>query len=390
MELQHPTLFGNGIVGQGNSGAQGDTVSSSYYYGGGGGGAGTVGLRDSQSSSGSAGNGGAGIASAINGTVTTYAGGGGGGSSNSYGGTAGSGGVGGGGAGGKGAVGTAGTANKGGGGGGGSDAGGGTDVGGSGGSGIVAVSYPDVYAAAASTTGSPTVSTSGSGSLSFNGTSQYVGYANNAALQLTGDFTVEGWFYITATTGSNQIALSKWNASSQGYLIFYHNSQGKFYFTNTAVSLISSTTQSYGQYYHVAATRSGNNYTLYVNGVSVATATSATSATDSGTELAIGRDTNSSAGWTNGYISNVRIVKGTAIYTSNFTPSTTPLTAVSGTSILLNTVSGAPYADGSTNSFATTTASSSVGPWNQSSPFATGTGYKNRVYTWTSSGSITF
>jgi hypothetical protein len=89
-----------------------------------------------------------------------------------------------------------------------------------------------------------------------------------------------------------------------------------------------------------------------------------------------------------GYLSNVRVVKGTAVYTSAFTVPTAPLTAVSGTSILLSSVSGAYTADSSTNSFSP---SSSTGPavWNALSPF-TGTGYKNRVYTWTSSGSITF
>ena len=35
-----------------------------------------------------------------------------------------------------------------------------------------------------------------------------------------------------------------------------------------------------------------------------------------------------------GYISNFRMVKGTALYTSNFTPPATPLTAISGTTLL--------------------------------------------------------
>jgi hypothetical protein len=35
-----------------------------------------------------------------------------------------------------------------------------------------------------------------------------------------------------------------------------------------------------------------------------------------------------------GYYSNLRIVKGTAVYTANFTPPTTPLTAIAGTSLL--------------------------------------------------------
>jgi hypothetical protein len=265
--------------------------------------------------------------------------------------------------------------------------GGNVGVAGAGGSGIVIISYPDVYAAPTATTGSPTVSTSGSGSISFNGTSQFVGYADNAALQLTGDFTIEGWFFLTSSTGFNHAVVAKWSGTN-GYLLFYNASTSRYTFSNNAVSFSASTTQSFGQYYHVAVTRSGNNYVMYIDGTSVGTATSTTTALNSGTELIIGRNTSADS-YTNGFISNVRIVKGAAVYTGNFTPSTTPLTAVSGTSLLLNTVSGAPYADGSTNSFATNTATSSVGPWNASSPF-TVTGFKNRVYRWTSSGSITF
>ena len=52
----------------------------------------------------------------------------------------------------------------------------------------------------------------------------------------------------------------------------------------------------------------------------------------------------------NGFISNVRFVKGTALYTSNFTPPTSRLTAIAGTTLLLNTTYDAKYLkDNSTN-----------------------------------------
>ena len=102
-----------------------------------------------------------------------------------------------------------------------------------------------------------------------------------------------------------------------------------------------------------------------------------------------------------GYLSNVRIVKGVAVYTGNFTPSTVPLQATqpagtniaaitsTSTGLLLNSVSGSPLADSSTNSFSPNNAISISPSWNALSPF-TVTGYKNRVYTFTASGSITF
>jgi len=54
----------------------------------------------------------------------------------------------------------------------------------------------------------------------------------------------------------------------------------------------------------------------------------------------------------NGYISNLRIVKGTALYTANFTPATTTLTAVANTSLV--TCQSNRFIDNSTNNFTVT------------------------------------
>lgn len=383
-------LPGQGTVGQGNTGGYGRDTGASYY-GGGGGGSGTTGYA---ANNGICGTGGAGIASAISGTVTAYAGGGGGG--HAYGGSPGAGGVGGGGAGGDAvnptpANGYPGTANTGGGGGAASYNGVGANAA-AGGSGIVIVSYPDVYAAAASTTGSPTVSTSGSGSYSNNGSQNYLNYGNQSALHLgSGSFTVEMWLYKNANTpvmtacgdlltGSTNTFCIMGDSSTGTKITWYEGSSGGFLLTSTT-SLATST------WYHVAFVRNGSTITLYINGVSEAVATLTTNY-NATTSFFVGQTPEAISGraW-NGNISNFRVVKGTAVYTSNFTPSTTPLTAITNTSLLLNTVSGAPFADGSGNGFGPTAVGTPA--WNALSPF-TVTGYKNRVYTWTSSGSITF
>jgi len=153
---------------QGNDGGNGNT-SSPNYGGGGGGGAGAVGSNGSSSAGG---NGGAGAASSITGSSVTRAGGGGGGTYN--GGTAGTGGTGGGGTGSVGASGTAatnGTANTGGGGGGeGRSA---TGNAGSGGKGVIFISVPTANYSG-TTTGFPTVTTSGSNTIiQFNGDGTY-------------------------------------------------------------------------------------------------------------------------------------------------------------------------------------------------------------------------
>ena len=145
---------GAGTPGQGNAGGSATAVAPAYAAGGGGGASAVGGNATSTL----AGNGGNGTASSITGTPVTYAGGGGGGvNTPSGGGTAG---TGGGGAGGNLSTSAAnGTANTGGGGGGGAT----TGVG-SGGSGVVILSVPTTNYSG-TTTGSPTITTSGSNTI---------------------------------------------------------------------------------------------------------------------------------------------------------------------------------------------------------------------------------
>ena len=141
---------GTGTSGQGNGGGAfaGDD-------GGGGGGAGGTGFAGGNS--GTSSNGGTGTASSITGTSLFYAGGGGGGRVGTFTAAAGGSGVGGQGATNSGASSTPGSANRGGGGGAGSQ----NRSPSNGGSGVVIFRYPDTFPLATSTTGSPTVTTTG-------------------------------------------------------------------------------------------------------------------------------------------------------------------------------------------------------------------------------------
>ena len=367
---------GQGVFGQGNAGGSSNNYVTPYA-GNGGGGAGTVGLNGGAIPA----NGGAGIASAISGTVTAYAGGGGGGT---YGAAGGTGGVGGGGNGSQSANGTNGTTNTGGGGGGAGNTG---YAGGSGGSGICIISYPDTYNAPTTLTGTYTASTSGSGSVLFNGTSQYLSTTYAPNLNSTSNFTIECWFNASSLVGDGAVCVFGSTAGS-GSTAFYIYTSGKVAFGIVGSTEFSSATGlvALNTWYHLAAVRNGTSLNLYLNGTSVASTSSATTYCANATNArTIGFS--GATSYFSGYISNARFTN-TSVYTSTFTPSTIPLTAISGTQLLLNTVSGAQFADGSTNSYTVTAVASPT--WNQLSPFATGLGYKNRVYTWTASGTVTF
>ena len=388
---------GQGIVGQGNNGGGGNISGtgtlSPNYPGSGGGGAGAVGSSITSGSS-QGQNGGAGIASTILGTSYTFSGGGGGAAYNGA--NGGNGGVGGGGGGGSssGTPGTGGTGYNSGsnavvsaGGAGGVNAGGGAGggraqaTGAAGGSGIVIISYPDTYNAPTALTGTYTASTSGSGSSYFNG-STYADYPASTNNFATGDFTIEAWVY--------------YNSFTSGYTLWFTMDPNTTYFgptgaTTTKLNLgtggeLSWTTStiSLSTWYHTAVVRSGTTITLYINGVSQGTNTSSNTLGVTAGAIRIG----SAAGYAlNGYLSNLRYTKS-AVYTSAFTPSTAPLPSLANTRLLLNTVSPSPFNDSS--GIAQTPTVTGTSSWNQLSPFATGLGYKNRVYTWTASGTVTF
>jgi hypothetical protein len=375
---------GVGISGQGNAGGVGFPLSTNYT-GAGGGGAGTIGRTAVNNY---AGNGGDGLASEISGNRTVYAGGGGGATHPT--GTAGVGGSGGGGAGtaSGGGAGVAGTTNLGAGGGGGTypNAGGGA-----GGSGVVIISYPDTYANAASQTNG-TFSTSGSGSIYFPGST--VAYTPSSSTYNLGsnNFTMEMWVNV-----SNSNNLIRGISQYGGFAFLLSGNTLQYYLTSdgaswNVASAVSGGTVPFNTWTHVALVRNGNVFTPYVNGVAGTTTTSSATLTNNDGFCLFGEQPlvyPGGNGTTTGYASNFRVVIGTAVYTSNFTPSSIPLTEITNTKVLMSTVSGSYLADSSSVS-GITLVGTNIPTWNQASPFPTGLGYKKRVYTWTTSGTITF
>jgi len=124
-----------------------------------------------------------------------------------------------------------------------------------------------------------------------------------------------------------------------------------------------------GAWHHHAVVRNGGTITYYIDGVS--RGTFSTSLTLAGTNTV--RIANYSGGLAYGlagYLSNLRVVSGTAVYTSSFTPPTSPLTAISGTQLLC--MQGAtPFVDNSTNAFTITPSNGAVA--NSLGPFVSAT-----------------
>ena len=178
----------------------------------------------------------------------------------------------------------------------------------------------------------------------FGGSSDYLTMPDNANYVISGDFTVEAWIFPTSFAGTNgNIVLAQWpgaTATNQSFQ-FYVNSTGKVglvYGISVVNAAVAGTSLSctLNTWNHIAVTRSGSTVRFFVNGsVDSTTATVAGSFNDSTGVMSVGRINASDSGYFSGYISNCRLVIGTALYTSAFTPSTTPLTAISGTQVLV-------------------------------------------------------
>ena len=210
-------------------------------------------------------------------------------------------------------------------------------------------------------------------SVLFNGTSDYITAAANAALQLTADFTIEAWIYAT-TLNSYDMIFGSENGAASDYVSIRSNNTLEIGIANASYPAWSYTF-SVGQWYHIAVTRSANALKAFVNGtaltLSTGSATNSSQMFQSSVGISVGRYGNTSTPYYfPGYISNARIIKGTALYTANFTPSTTPLTAVANTSLL--TCQSNKFVDNSSNAL-TITATSAPKVQTQN-PFQVNTG----------------
>ena len=177
----------------------------------------------------------------------------------------------------------------------------------------------------------------GSGCAQFDGTSsQLTGPASNAAYKFnTGvDFTIECWSWQTATGTSPVIWDQRAATSSANGIALYVDSTGHpVVFTNNAAAITSSIVILQNTWNHIAVVRIGSTVTLWVNGASGGTATVSANLSDG--NFSIGRQQASGANYWPGFIDCVRVVNGTGVYNSGFTPSTTALTAITNCTLLL-------------------------------------------------------
>jgi hypothetical protein len=200
---------------------------------------------------------------------------------------------------------------------------------------------------------------------SFNGSNQWLSLAQNAAFNFgTGDFTIEACVYGNSWNSVNPIialgdgAVGGGSPVYSGWAMRYDltNGLGIYRFDGSETSLFSGATVPVNTWNHMAISRSSGTLRMFINGVQVYSAANTTTYSNvNSNTLKIGGNWVIGGGvvtWVNGFISNVRIVNNAGLYTSNFTPPTANLTAVSGTALL--TLQNSSIVDNSTNAFSIT------------------------------------
>lgn len=227
-------------------------------------------------------------------------------------------------------------------------------------------------------------------SASFNGSTQYFDVPSTTAFGFgTADFTIEFWWRPTSdvrsdildfnTTGTSVTRFDIGRITSSTLDLYTDGTGGSgAKITGPALSTL------LNSWHHIAITRQSGSIYMWVDGTQAGSTYNA-NVLDMGTtgmSLRIMGDYNAS-GNGSGNLSNIRVVTGTALYTTTFTPPTTTLRAVSGTQLLLPLMA-APFMDVSSNLLTVTNNGTTVTSV-QAPSLTTGTTDLTGTYTITSS-----
>lgn len=176
----------------------------------------------------------------------------------------------------------------------------------------------------------------GGSSLLLDGDSDYVDLPQATNQLVSEDFTIEFWFRINSGAGSETVGLFGsyyTGGSGKGMLmqstatynqVFFQWHYGASDWAYLNQTQGTRTALSNNTWYHVAVTRSGSTWRLFLNGTQEDSVTQSSYITDSGSTTRLGGygPSDSASHRLNGYIEDFRITRGVARYTSNFTAPT--------------------------------------------------------------------
>jgi len=158
----------------------------------------------------------------------------------------------------------------------------------------------------------------------FNGTTDFLSLSQ---VSLTGDFTIEAWLWFN-TGASNPIPVGQLSGPTNKQALAY-SSGFQYYQSNGGGNITGTIPLGLNQWIHLAVSRVSGTVRIFTNGaLDGSTADTSTFSYNRIGCIASG------VNMLNGYISNLRVLDGTGLYTTSFTPSTIPLTAITNTNLL--------------------------------------------------------
>ena len=184
--------------------------------------------------------------------------------------------------------------------------------------------------------GDTTLSTSvkkfGTSSLYLDGTGDYLTIASGSEFKdfNSKPFTIEGWFYCTEdSTSDYQILMSTGTGSSNWRIVLRPSDKLFEFYDGFAYQTTSAWTVN--TWHHFAICGDGTNVRQFIDGSQIRS-DSNSNLTAGNTNLTIGVHPGGSTYYFTGYLDDLRIIKGLAKYTANFTAPTSALgTEISAT-----------------------------------------------------------
>lgn len=165
----------------------------------------------------------------------------------------------------------------------------------------------------------------GTGSMSFNGTTDYLNTSpanQNSFAFGSGDFTIEMWVNPTVLGTSNKFLYDGRLSVDGAFPSIYVNASSLVLYLANGATQITGGAISTATWTHIAICRSGTSTKLFINGTqSGSTYSDSTVYLNNPLRPVIGSNGPIGAYW-NGYIDDLRVTKGIARYTANFTPPT--------------------------------------------------------------------
>jgi len=205
------------------------------------------------------------------------------------------------------------------------------------------------------------------GYVEFDGTGDYLSLAdsNDFDIGLNNEpFTWELWFYRNSPNSVQHMlglgrggGLAGWGGTGGHQYIGFQYTNGSLYWQfwsgSSLVSIQSSTTAvSMGSWHHYAVSYDGTTTRAFLDGVLFGSSTSNYGKPTTSNITRIGAGPEGTV-FSQSFQSNIRVIKGTALYTSNFTPPTEPLKNVTNTTLL--TCQGNTITDASSSAHTITT-----------------------------------